>query len=148
MTPDPHQGGRLEDMAATGTSIPNDAGQHRIIKSVPRPDQIDPNASDYAHANPAHAADNAFDIPRGAADRGVTGEVVTALGDQLPGSVEKKNLGDAGIDPRAKGSERYYKHARQPDEFDRLAQGDHDVRAAPGEEELSQEDLLDRRGAK
>jgi hypothetical protein len=31
---DPHQGGRLEDMAATGTTIPRDAGQHRLVSKV------------------------------------------------------------------------------------------------------------------
>lgn len=28
---DPHQGGRLEDMAAEGTSIPGDAGKQRLV---------------------------------------------------------------------------------------------------------------------
>ena len=93
MAPNPHQGGRLEDMAPTGTSTPGDAGQHRIIKSVPRPDQVDPNPADYSHPNPAHAADNAFDIPRGPADRGMTNEVMTGTGDQMPVNVEKKNIG-------------------------------------------------------
>ena len=90
---DPHTGGRLEDMAAKGTSIPNDAGAHRAIPSKPRPDQVNPG-SEFSHADPAHAADNAFDIPRGVNDAGTTGEVVTGTGDQLPGSVEKKNLGE------------------------------------------------------
>jgi len=89
---DSHQGGRLEDMAEKGTTIPGDAGIQRTIPSVPRPDQIDPSL-DYSHSNPAHAADNAFDIPRGTGDRGVTGEVFTGTGDQLPSRVEKKNLG-------------------------------------------------------
>ena len=97
MPSDPHQGGRLEDMAPTGTSIPGDAGNMRTIPSVPRPDQIDPNPADYSHANPAHAADNAFDIPRGTRDRGVTAEVITGIGDQLPGSVEKKNMGKSTV---------------------------------------------------
>ena len=92
MAPDPHQGGRLEDMAVKGTSMPGDAGVHRLIPSVPRPDQVDPSP-DYSHVNPAHAADNAFDIPRGTKDRGTTGEVMTGIGDQLPSNIEKKNLG-------------------------------------------------------
>ncbi|KAF2708923.1 hypothetical protein K504DRAFT_468147 [Pleomassaria siparia CBS 279.74] len=144
---DAHQGGRLEDMAAEGTSIPNDAGVQRIIPSVPRPDQIDPSP-DYSHSNPAHAADNSFDIPRSTNDRGVTGEVHTGTGDELPSSVEKKNMDDAGLDPRAKGSDRYMKHARQKDGFGLMAQGDHDVGEAPGEEGMGQDDLLDKRGAK
>lgn len=79
-------------MAEKGTSIPGDAGEQRTIPSVPRPDQIDPSPA-YSHPNPAHATDNAFDIPRGTGDRGVTGEVFTATGHHLPTSVEKKNLG-------------------------------------------------------
>jgi hypothetical protein len=97
MSTDSHQGGRLEDMAEKGTSIPNDAGVQRLIPSVPRPDQIDPSP-DYSHTNPALATDNAIDIPRGAGDRGVPGEVFTATGDQLPANVEKKNLGKCDLE--------------------------------------------------
>jgi hypothetical protein len=31
MAPDPHQGGRLEDMAAEGTTIPGDAGKQNLV---------------------------------------------------------------------------------------------------------------------
>lgn len=31
---DPHQGGRLEDMAAEGTTIPRDAGKQRLVGST------------------------------------------------------------------------------------------------------------------
>jgi hypothetical protein len=31
MASDPHQGGRLEDMAAKGTSIPGDAGKMNVV---------------------------------------------------------------------------------------------------------------------
>jgi hypothetical protein len=55
---------------------------------------------------------------------------------------------DSGNDPRAKGSNRYYKHARQGNDFDTMAETGHGVQAAPGEEEMSQEDLLEKRGAK
>ncbi|KAF2019934.1 hypothetical protein BU24DRAFT_419535 [Aaosphaeria arxii CBS 175.79] len=144
---DPHTGGRLEDMAKDGTSIPGDAGVQRLIPSKPRPDQVDPSDA-FAHANPAHAADNAFDIPRGLADRGMTGEVTTAMGDQLPSSIEKKNLDDANYDPRAKGHAQYVKHAKQRNMFDQMAHEGHGVEAAPGEEEMGQEDLLNMRGAK
>ncbi|KAH7116039.1 hypothetical protein B0J11DRAFT_584073 [Dendryphion nanum] len=143
---DPHTGGRLEDMAAQGTTIPNDAGAHRTIPSKPRPDQVNPG-SEFSHANPAHAADNAFDIPRSVNDAGVTGEIVTGTGDQITGNIEKKNLDDAS-GPYAKGHDRYAKHIRQDNPFDRNAAGEHDVQPAPGEEELSQDALLDRRGAK
>jgi hypothetical protein len=105
---DSHQGGRLEDMAEKGTSIPGDAGVQRTIPSVPRPDQVDPSL-DYSHSNPAHATDNAFDIPRGTGDRGVTGEVFTATGDQLPSSVEKKNLGKCNMGLIAKGRRKHRK---------------------------------------
>jgi hypothetical protein len=57
-------------------------------------------------------------------------------------------LDDVGFDPKAKGHMQAHKHARQPNDFDTMAQRDHDVRAAPGEEDISQEGLLDRRGAK
>ncbi len=33
MAPDPHQGGRLEDMAAEGTTIPGDAGKMNLVSS-------------------------------------------------------------------------------------------------------------------
>lgn len=61
------QGGDLSDMAAEGTTVPQDAAKPRLIPSVARPGQItdptnDPNnlgASDLAGA-----ADNAQDISR------------------------------------------------------------------------------------
>jgi len=34
MSPDPHQGGRLEDMAAEGTRIPGDAGKHNLVSRM------------------------------------------------------------------------------------------------------------------
>jgi hypothetical protein len=34
MAPDPHQGGRLEDMAAKGTTIPDDAGTQRLVSYI------------------------------------------------------------------------------------------------------------------
>lgn len=147
MPTDPHTGGRLEDMAATGTSIPNDAGIHRTIPSKPRPDQVNPGP-EFSHSNPAHAADNAFDIPRGVNDTGVTGEVITGTGDAITSNIEKKNLDDAG-GPYAKGHDRYAKHIRQDNPFNRnVGSGEHDVQPAPGEEELGQDALLDKRGAK
>jgi hypothetical protein len=116
---------------------------------VPRPDQKDVPA-DQAHANPAHAADNTFDIPRSFNDRGQTGEIFTGAGDQLSSNSEKKNLDDANFDPRAKGHAQYAKHARQDNPMDSLKHGagSHDVEAAPGEELESQDALLEKRGAK
>jgi hypothetical protein len=120
------------------------------IPSVPRPDQKDPSTA-FAHADPAHAADNTFDIPRGVNDRGPTGEATTGTGDQLPTSIEKKNLDDAGYNAQAKGHDRFAKHARaQQSEFDPKSgqvHGGHGVQAAPGEELATQEELLEKRGA-
>ena len=64
---DEHQGGNLFDMAKDGTTIPNDAGKHNLIPSVPRPDQMtdDNNFGNNLGAQDlAGAADNATDIPR------------------------------------------------------------------------------------
>jgi hypothetical protein len=33
MASDPHQGGRLEDMAVDGTTIPGDAGRQNLVSS-------------------------------------------------------------------------------------------------------------------
>lgn len=83
-------------------------------------------------------------------DRGQTAETLTGTGDQMTSNIDKKNLDDANYDPRAKGHASYAKHARQNNPLDSLKHGagSHDVEAAPGEEEISQEDLLDRRGAR
>ena len=68
MTPtDPKQGGDLFDMAKDGTTMPNDAGKHNLIPSVPRPDQITDSNSESNNLggiDVAGAADNATDIPR------------------------------------------------------------------------------------
>lgn len=34
MAQDPHQGGRLEDMAEKGTSIPGDAGKQNLVSNL------------------------------------------------------------------------------------------------------------------
>ena len=60
---DPKQGGDLSDMAATGTSIPGDAGKMNLIPSKPRPDQIS-DSNELGSTDLAGAADNATDIPR------------------------------------------------------------------------------------
>lgn len=108
---DAHQGGRLEDMAATGTSIPNDAGAHNLIPSVPRPDQSSENSDAFdkghiAAADLASAADNATDMPRQPKDMGATAEVVTGTGDQLPAQAESKRLHFGANDALAKGHDR------------------------------------------
>lgn len=112
---------------------------------MPRPDQKDPGP-EFAHADPAHAADNTFDIPRGVNDQGVTGEVISGTGDQINTNIEKKNLDDADKVPEAKGHDQYAKHVRkEKSEFDQGA--GHDVEAAPGEELLTQDELLKKRNA-
>ncbi|PLB54782.1 hypothetical protein P170DRAFT_483505 [Aspergillus steynii IBT 23096] len=99
-TADPHQGGSLSDMAATGTSIPNDAGIQRTIPSVPRPDQISEsnqfNNQGLAEPTTAFAADNDASMPRGPGDLGHTGEVLTGTGNSLPASGEDKR-GNVGV---------------------------------------------------
>ena len=63
---DPKQGGDLSDMAATGTTVPGDAGKQNLIPSKPRPDQIadQPNPNDMGGSTLATAADNQGDISR------------------------------------------------------------------------------------
>ena len=105
---DPHTGGRLEDMATTGTKIPNDAGVQRIIPSVARPDQRAENSQfsndGLAAADLQSAADNAGDVARRNADMGLgTGEAVTGLGDQLPASVGTKVSDRAALRMRGVG---------------------------------------------
>ncbi len=142
---DAHQGGRLEDMAVSGTKIPNDAGQQRTIPSVPRPDQVDPDSGDASSL--ATAADNPTDIPRSTRDTGMTGEVVTGTGNTLPATaVEHKNLAGGGNEPLAKGSSRYAKHAQQKEsDIEKFASDGPEVDAAPGEEEAPQDELRHRR---
>lgn len=112
---DPHHGGKLEDMAPTGTTMPNDAGLQNTIPSKARPDQReeDPRFSYDGLALPtmATAADNATDMPRSARDVAQTGEVMTATGDSLPPEIETKRLQTQTNDPGAKGSLRDIKHA-------------------------------------
>lgn len=110
MAPDPHQGGDLADMAKKGTSIPGDAGQQRIIPSVPRPGQETLPAEGLGPADTALAADNATNIPRGPQDSAGSAEVITGRGDQMPGMVEQKRLHPTANNPAAKGHPRDDKH--------------------------------------
>jgi len=143
---DPHQGGDLSDMAASGTSVPNDAGVQNLIPSVPRPDQLDENSTSSAD-NLAGAADNGADLPRSNKDIGATGEVVTATGDQLPAQVESKNLHFGANGPLAKGHDRMDKHVRQKEsDLERYAGEGAEVEKAPGEEEESLDTVRERKG--
>jgi hypothetical protein len=56
-------------------------------------------------------------------------------------------IDDAGLDPKAKGHDRYVKHTRQDDYLGKMAKADHGVEPAPGEEEFGGNDLLNKRGA-
>lgn len=56
-------GGDIYDMAAKGTTVPEDAAVPRHIKSVPAPDQ-EQRSDDLGATNLADAATNATDIPR------------------------------------------------------------------------------------
>lgn len=145
---DAYQGGRLEDMAEKGTTVPSDAGAQNLIPSVPRPDQVDADSA--TSSSLAKAADNAIDIPRTYRDTGMTGEVITGTGDQLPATtVEHKNLAGGGNEPYAKGHSRRAKHAQQRETLeDKMASGGVGVDPAPGEEELGQEELRDKRDGK
>ncbi|KAF2459076.1 hypothetical protein BDY21DRAFT_339698 [Lineolata rhizophorae] len=113
---DPHAGGSLEEMAPSGTSIPNDAGNMRTIPSVPRPDQA--NATELGEPNMAAAADNPTDIPRQGRDTGATGGVITGTGHQMPATAETKDLHFKSGDPGAKGHLRDAKHSKESSELE------------------------------
>lgn len=146
---DPHQGGDLSDMAATGTKIPNDAGEYNVLPSVPRPDQLVENQdSTQGGTDLAGAADNGSDIPRQHQDIGATGEVITGTGDALPAEVESKRLHFGANNPSSKGHDRDDKHSKQKEsDLERYAGDGAEVDVAPGEEESSQDALRDRREA-
>ncbi|KAI9820017.1 MAG: hypothetical protein M1827_006588 [Pycnora praestabilis] len=148
---DPHQGGDLFDMAAEGTSIPNDAGKQRLIPSVPRPDQMTEDTTNtkagLGAPDEASAADNATDMPRGTKDMGATGEVITGTGDQMPAQMESKRMHYGANNPLAKGHDRYDKHARQNEsDLERYAKEGAEVDAPPGEEGLGQDEIRDSKG--
>ncbi|KAF1816914.1 hypothetical protein P152DRAFT_453524 [Eremomyces bilateralis CBS 781.70] len=133
-----YRGGRLEDMAPTGTTIPDDASVPRTISSVPRPDQ-DPNHRAY-HGD---GADNPEDIPRRNRDLGTTGEVVTGTGDRLPVQVESKRMHFDPNNPAAKGHDRAEKHRtdHHADDIGRYGGKGAEVDVPPGEEGLDQDTI-------
>ncbi|KAF2201246.1 hypothetical protein GQ43DRAFT_41777 [Delitschia confertaspora ATCC 74209] len=141
---DPHQGGRLEDMAQYGTRMPNDAGIQRTIPSVPRPDQKNP-PNDLSQPSQAAATDNSYDIPRGTMDRGETGAVMTGTGGQMPANIEKKHFDDSSLHPASHGHDREMKHQKGPELFTSKTHPGHGFQPAPGEEEMSQEEIMNRR---
>ncbi|KAI9691766.1 MAG: hypothetical protein M1822_007838 [Bathelium mastoideum] len=136
---DAHRGGTLEELAAEGTRIPNDAGVQNLIPSVPRPDQMSED-SNFSKGNVGAtdlqgAADNATDIPRRNKDIGATSEVVTGTGDQMPVQIESKNLHFGPNEPLSKGHDRYDKHSRQKESDLERYQGEGaDMDQVPDEE--------------
>ena len=96
----------------------------------------------------ASAADNPTDMPRNPRDMGTAGsEMITGTGDQMPGQTISKNTHFSGGNPLAKGSQRYDKHTRDNEStIDKGAAPTHEVVAPPGEEELSQDEIRDKRG--
>ncbi|OQE22498.1 hypothetical protein PENSTE_c010G01388 [Penicillium steckii] len=139
---DSHQGGSLFDMAANGTSIPNDAGKMRTIPSVPRPDQRDDHFlfdnEGIAKPTTATAADNATDMPRSTRDVGQSGEVLTGAGDSMPASIESKRAYMGTNVPGANGDTRDQKHHRQNrSSFERYAKEDEDSQEHVGYNEAT-----------
>ncbi|CAG8131304.1 unnamed protein product [Penicillium salamii] len=113
---DPHQGGSLSEMAATGTTIPNDAGKMNTIPSVPRPDQraehFGFDNAGIAEPSTVMAADNATDLPRSTRDIGQTGEVITGTGNSMPAGVESKHAYMGANHHAGHGGTRDLKHAK------------------------------------
>lgn len=117
-----------------------------VLPSVPNPHQRDEDALGGLGApGQASAADNAIDMPRNPQDQGTSGEVITGIGDQMPGTVNTKNTHHTGNNPLAKGSDRYDKHTRDKEsEFDETGGAAPYVEPPPGEENLSQQEIRDQ----
>lgn len=145
MSSNQRESGRLEDMAVDGTSIPSDSAQPRIIKSVPRPDQID-DSNSLGQSQLDAAVDNPTDMPRRNQDLGATGEVITGTGDQMPASIESKRMHFGANEPLAKGHDRYHKHHRQGEsDLERYAGDGAGIDEAPGDEGRDMDQVRDER---
>ena len=84
---------------------------------------------------------NPRDMPAGNSD------VITGIGDQMPGQTNTKHTHYSGGNPLAKGSQRYDKHTRDNEStLDKGAAPTHEVVPPPGEENLSQDEIRDKRG--
>lgn len=130
-------------MAVEGTSIPSDSAQHRYIKSIPRPDQID----DPSRLGQSQLSAAATDMPQCNKDIGTTSEVIRSTGDQLPVQVESKRMHLGANEPLAKGYDRYHKHHRQQESgFERFAGEGAEVDEAPGDEGEDQDTIWSRKG--
>ncbi|OQD70591.1 hypothetical protein PENDEC_c022G04534 [Penicillium decumbens] len=138
---DAHQGGSLSEMAANGTTIPNDAGKMNTIPSVPRPDQraehFGFDNEGLAEPSTAFAADNATDLPRSTRDVGQTGEVITGTGNTIHASAESKRVYMGTNIPGAGGDSREIKHHNHNrSAFDRYANEDEDSAEKIGDHEV------------
>ena len=73
---------------------------------------------------------------------------MTGTGDSLPSQVDSKRLhnvpGGVVHDPNAKGSTRYEKHIKGPSDVEAGASEGPLVDRAPGEEDLTDEQAMDR----
>jgi len=146
---DPKQGGDLSDMAATGTTVPNDAGVQNLIPSKPRSDQLadetDPN--NLGADDLATAADNPGDIPRSTKDTSVAPDILTGTGDSLPGQTASKRLhptpGGGPHDPLSKGHPRTEKHAKGVSDFEAGAAASHEVEETASGDKLYEEKIED-----
>ena len=135
-------------MAADGTSIPGDAGKMNTIPSVPNPHQASDAKAGLGAPEGASAADNPTDMPRNPRDMAGGGdEVITGVGDQMPGEATSKHTHFGGGNPLAKGSERYDKHTKSKEsDLEYKAQAGAEVVPQPGEENLSQDQIRDKKG--
>ncbi|KIW10334.1 hypothetical protein PV08_11296 [Exophiala spinifera] len=144
-----NSGGDLFDLAKDGTNVPSDAAEPRLIPSKARPDQVvSPSDPNNLGARSLHeAADNQGDIPRTTRDTAVN-DILTGTGDSLPSQVDSKRLhavpGGVTEDPFAKGSTRMTAHKKNPSDFDKGASEGPRTDKAPGQEELSDDQVMDQ----
>lgn len=75
-------------------------------------------------------------------------QVLTGTGDALPAQVGSKRLhqvpGGVTHDDNAKGSTRYTEHIKQPTDEDKGASEGPQVERAPGDEQLTDEQAMDK----
>ncbi|KAI5849144.1 hypothetical protein BZA05DRAFT_402366 [Tricharina praecox] len=84
-----YRGGTLAELSARGgTHIPADSGTQNVVHSSAREKHF---KTDPKLVHPS--ADNMTDLPDNPQVSGLTGEVVTLMGDQLPPGVEGKHVG-------------------------------------------------------
>ncbi|EHY56711.1 hypothetical protein HRR83_002206 [Exophiala dermatitidis] len=143
-----NSGGDLFDMAKDGTTVPADSAQPRYIPSKPRPDQIasakDPN--DLGAPTLADAATNETDIPRSTRDTD-THNILTGTGDTIGAQVAGKRThatpGGTVRDPQSQGQTRLAEHSKTASDFDKGAGEGPRAEHPPGQEHLSDEQVMD-----